>query len=620
MRLRAEFVLVAMLAVLGMAASAGAQEKEYSPPVADPIPRQVYWGDLHLHTNNSADAYSLGTRHLTPAEAYRFALGEEMTAENGVKVKLARPLDFLAVSDHGEYLGVFARIQAGDPEILKTAIGKRWHGYMQAGENMKMFNEFVAILRGTEEEGIPEDQVRSIWRQVGAAADQFNNPGHFTAFVAYEFTSAPQGNNLHRVVIFGDGAEHTDKTLPFSSIDSEDPEKLWAYLENYEKSTGGRVLAIAHNGNGSNGLMFSPKTFGGMPLTRGYAQTRSRWEPLYEATQVKGDGETHPFVSPDDEFADYETWDDGNLGITAPKENWMLQYEYARSALREGLRHEAELGINPFKVGLVGSTDSHNGMTAVEENNFFGKFVDSEPSPERTSNRMATRMWPNWTLASSGLAAVWAKENTRTALFDAMKRKETYATTGSRITVRFFGGWSYEAKDVARPDYAEIGYRKGVPMGGDLANAPKGAPARFMVLAAKDPDGANLDRIQVVKGWLDGAGKTHEKVYDVALSDGRKVDPKTGKAPPVGSTVDVADASYTNTIGEPVLATVWTDPEFDPALRAFYYVRVLEIPTPRWTAYDARFYGLKLPPEVPMVTQDRAYTSPIWYTPTGKGS
>ncbi|MGE0668836.1 MAG: DUF3604 domain-containing protein [Sphingomonadales bacterium] len=611
---------IASLVLLCGIGSAAAVEREYSPPVVDPIPRQVFWGDTHLHTSNSADAYSLGTKHLSPEEAYRFARGETVIAENGMKVRLRKPLDFLAVTDHAEYLGVFARIQAEDPGLLSTEVGKRWHGYLKAGQNMKMFDEFgrarsVGAKGVQPSDAIPEEQVRAIWHSVADVAERFNQPGRFTAFTGYEWSSNPQGNNLHRVVLFADGPDTTGKVVPFSSMDSEDPEALWDYLAAYETRTGGQAFAIAHNGNVSNGLMFSPKTLKGQPLSRRYAEMRARWEPLYEATQVKGDGEAHPFLSPDDEFADYETWDDGNIGMSAAKQDWMLQYEYARAGLKEGLRHEAGLGANPFKVGLIGSTDSHTGMSTTEEDNFFGKFLESEPSPERTKNKMATRMWPNSSIVASGLAAVWAKENTRAALFDAMKRKETYATTGSRITVRFFGGWTYEAKDVTRPDYAEIGYRKGVPMGGDLANAPKGASARFMVLAAKDPDGANLDRIQVVKGWLDAKGETHEKVFDVALSDGRKVDPKTGKAPPVGSTVDVADASYTNTIGEPVLATVWTDPDFDPALRAFYYVRVLEIPTPRWTAYDARFYGLKLPPEVPMVTQDRAYTSPIWYTP-----
>jgi hypothetical protein len=596
-------------------------KEPYSPPVAHPIPREVYWGDTHLHTNNSADAYSLGTKHLSPEDAYRFARGETVTAENGMKVRLSRPLDFLAVSDHSEYLGVFARIESEDPGILATEVGRRWHGYFKAGENMKMFDEFgrarqEGATKGVRpEDAVPEEQMRSIWQSVGQVADRFNTPGLFTAFVAYEWTSNPQGNNLHRVVLFADGPEKTDEILPFSSMDSEDPEALWDFLASYERKTGGQVLAIAHNGNLSNGLMFPPKTSEGQPLTRDYAEMRARWEPLYEATQVKGDGEAHPFLSPDDEFADYETWDEGNIGMSVDKEDWMLQYEYARSGLKEGLRHEAKLGANPFKFGLVGSTDGHNGMTTVDEDNFFGKFLESEPSPERTQNKMATRMWPNALIVASGLAGVWATENTREALFAAMKRRETYATTGPRMMVRFFGGWHYEEKDVFRSDYAEVGYSKGVPMGGDLTQAPEGESPRFMILAAKDPEGANLDRVQVVKGWLDGSGVLQEKVYDVALSDDRVVDPRTGKAPSVGNTVKLEEATYTNTIGVPQLAVVWSDPDFDPAERAFYYVRVIEIPKPRWTAYDAKYFGVEIPEGVPMTTQDRAYTSPIWYTP-----
>lgn len=421
------------------------------------------------------------------------------------------------------------------------------------------------------------------------------------------------GDNLHRVVLFRDGASKATRQAPFSAQDSSNPEDLWAALQRYEAATGGKVLAIPHNGNLSNARMFLPRMSDGNPFTLSYARMRARWEPVVEVTQSKGDGETHPALSPTDEFADFERWDESNILRTARKQPGMLRYEYARTVLGEGLAQEAKLAANPFKFGMIGSTDQHTGLSTTTEDNFFGKLKESEPSPDRYRKMLAT--WNNWRLSASGLTAAWARENTREAIFDAFKRREVYATTGSRIQVRLFGGWDYRESDVLRPDYATIGYRKGVPMGGDLMRAPAGKVPRFMVTASKDPDEANLDRIQIIKGWLDAKGQTHEKIYDVALSDGRKVDPRTGKAPRVGSTVNVGDASYTNTIGAPELAVVWTDPDFDPAERAFYYARVIEIPKPRWTAYDAKFFKLTMPKQVPRITQDRAYTSPIWYTP-----
>jgi hypothetical protein len=388
----------------------------------------------------------------------------------------------------------------------------------------------------------------------------------------------------------------------------------------YEEKSGGDVLAIAHNGNLSNGRMFPViESFTGKPVDREYAEGRVRWEPLYEATQIKGDGETHPFLSPNDEFAGFERWDKGNLDLSEAKRPEMLEFEYVRAALKNGLRLERDLGANPYKFGLVGSTDAHTGLAAVEEENFFGKTSSSEPSPTRAMHPFAQnagRTIMGWEQTSSGYAAVWATENTREALFDAMERRETYATTGPRMVVRFFGGWDFEATDAQTRSPGAVGYAKGVPMGGDLREAPAGKAPAFLVAALKDPIGANLDRIQVVKGWLDGDGRVQEKVYDIAWSDGRQ--PGTdGKLPAVGSTVDVANATWTNTIGDPELIAVWTDPDFDPALRAFYYARVIEIPTPRWTAYDAKRFGVTMPPEAPMTTQERAYTSPIWYTPAG---
>jgi hypothetical protein len=386
----------------------------------------------------------------------------------------------------------------------------------------------------------------------------------------------------------------------------------------YEEKTGGHVLAIAHNGNLSNGRMFPIiESFTGKPVDRDYAGTRAFRERLYEVTQIKGDGETHPFISPNDEFANFERWDKGNLDLTELKKPEMLESEYARSALRNGLKLEQELGVNPYKFGMIGSTDAHTGLSAIDDDNFWGKTSSSEPSPERSTHPFikttkATIM--GWEQTSSGYAGVWATDNTREALFDAMQRKEVYATTGPRMIVRFFGGWDFEPNDANTRNPAIIGYGKGVPMGGDLMKAPAGKRPTFLVAALKDPTGANIDRIEIIKGWLDSGGQTHEKIYDVAWSGDRKPDAK-GKLPSVGDTVDVANATYTNTIGATELIKVWKDPEFDPSQRAFYYVRVLEIATPRWTAYDAKYFGVKMPPEVPMKVQERAYTSPIWYTP-----
>jgi hypothetical protein len=418
------------------------------------------------------------------------------------------------------------------------------------------------------------------------------------------------------VVIYKDGAELAGQLPPFSGQDSLDPRELWKALAAYEAQTGGEVMAIAHNGNLSNGMMFPDSSVDGKPINRAYAELRARWEPIYEVTQVKGDGESHPTLSPDDEFADFENWDWDNIGRSQKKEDWMLPHEYARGALKLGLAHEKTLSVNPFKFGLIGSTDGHNSISTTQEDNFFGKFPESQPGPARMENAMAANaLWQNWNIVASGYAAIWARENTRDALFNAMKRREVYATTGSRITVRFFGGWEYESDDLDQPTYLDVGYGKGVPMGGDLSQAPKNTAPTFMVVAGKDPDGANLDRVQVIKGWLGRDGTLAEQVYDVAWAGDRQPDATTGKLPAVGTTVDLENASFDNSIGAADLAAVWTDPDFDPRERAFYYVRVLEIPRPRWTAYDARFFDLKPPDEIPMVIQDRAYTSPIWYTP-----
>ncbi len=407
-------------------------------------------------------------------------------------------------------------------------------------------------------------------------------------------------------------------TLP--PLGSDNPVELWKWMAATEQKTGSEVLAIAHNGNLSNGRMFPVIEAFGKKIDKDYAQTRARWEPLYETTQTKGTGEAHPFLSPNDEFANFEIWDKGNLDGTVAKTKDMLEFEYARSALKNGLVLEEELGTNPYKFGLIGSSDAHTGLAAMEEDNFFGKTAPQEPSPERLTkaffdNAKTGIKIMDWEVGASGYAAVWATENTREAIFDAMKRRETYATTGPRMAVRFFGGWDFEPADASNRLPAAIGYAKGVPMGGDLSRAPQGKAPTFLVAALKDTIGANLDRIQIVKGWLGADGKTQERVYDVAVSGGRKIDADGRCKTPVGNSVDVANATWTNTIGAPELISVWKDPQFDAKQRAFYYARVLEIPTPRWTAYDVKRFGNKALQGTTMVLQERAYTAPIWYTP-----
>jgi hypothetical protein len=603
-------------------------QRHFSPYAGRNFPTEVYWGDTHLHTGLSMDAGAFGAR-LTPADAYRFARGEELTSSTGLQVKLSRPLDFLVVADHSDNMGFFPRLFAGDPEMLADPTGKRWYDMVQAGGQSGVQAAIEVIVAFSQNQfppalaSLPGSRAyRAAWEEMIDAAEDYNDPGEFTAFIGYEWTSNTGGNNLHRVVIFRDGDQQARVVEPLTTLKpmgSDDPRDLWNWMSSYEDKTGGQVLAIAHNGNLSNGIMFPIRdSFTGRRFDRQYAETRMRWEPLYEATQIKGDGEAHPLLSPNDEFADYETWDKGNLDLSVPKETDMLQYEYARSALQIGLQLEQQLGVNPYKFGMIGSTDSHTGLATAEEENFFGKHSGTEPSPVRYKHPMAETpngRYESWDMVGSGYAAVWATENTREALFDAMMRRETYATTGPRMLVRFFGGWEFSEADAQNRLPANLGYTKGVPMGADLPPAPAGAAApTFLVAALKDPLSGNLDRIQIVKGWLDDDGNRNEKVYDVAWSGDRQVG-SDGMLPPVGNTVDVANATWTNTIGAPELITAWTDPDFDPDVPAVYYARVIEIPTPRWTAYEAYRFGITLPDGVPMVTQERAYTSPIWYTP-----
>ncbi|MCZ6666513.1 MAG: DUF3604 domain-containing protein [Gammaproteobacteria bacterium] len=590
-------------------------KKEYSPFIDDHFPTRPLFGDTHIHTSWSADAGLTGAT-LGPDTAYRVSRGETVTSHEGWKVKLHRPLDWVVVADHAENLGIADFIRRSDAICLANETCKRWHDMNRAGKGYDAFLEFVRDIT-TDQINEPR-MVEAVWSRVIENADKYYEPGVFSTFTGFEWSPHFEGDNMHRVVIFRDGAERTTQVYPFSSHNSIDPEDLWAYMADYEAKTGGRVLTLAHNGNLSNGKMFDTKTWTGGRLTRDYAVMRSTYEPIYEVTQIKGDGETHPLLSPDDTFADFERMDKGNIMGFVAKTPEMLPKEYARSALMEGLRQEEKLGANPFKFGMVGSTDAHTALPTTREDNFFGKAPFAEPSATRYEHPIVKAPNPELSIlvkdsGASGLAAVWARENTRESIWDAMKRREVYATTGSRIAVRVFGGWNFTADEVERADFAREGYDRGVPMGGDLTNAPDGKAPSFMIRALRDPDNANLDRVQVIKGWLD-SGDVHERIYDVACSDGRAITNRRCESA-VGSTVDLSGPSYTNTIGDPLLTAHWVDPDFDPDQRAFYYVRVIEIPKPRWTAYDAAFFNVTMPDDVAMTVQDRAYTSPIWYTP-----
>ena len=601
----------------------------YSPYANRELPVQVYFGDTHVHTALSADAGGAGTK-LLPRDAYRLARGEQITSNTGQPVRLSLPLDFYMITDHSDGMGAITDIIGGAPNVLADEQGRRFHeGFTSpnAQDRADAARELTSKFGAGEISDVLNYQpgnpaYANVWKDLVAASEEFNEPGTFTTFAAYEWTSFEAARTLHRNVIFRDGPDKTLQVVPYTTsppTGSNNPRDLWAWLDNYESETGGRVLAIPHNGNLSNGWMFPmQEDFAeGAPLDAAYAEARQRFERLYEATQYKGDSEAHPVLSPEDQFADFGTWDYGTGDATQAKTPDMLPGDYARSGLKRGLALEAKLGVNPFKFGLLGATDTHVGMTTVQEDNYFSKYPIEEPSPERLTS--VNTKFPDGSPAvtgpmfqAAGLTAVWAEENTRPAIWDAMHRRETYATTGPRMRVRMFGGWGFEKSDATRRDLAQVGYAKGVPMGGDLPSG-KGAPS-FLLYALRDPDGANLDRIQIIKGWLDKRGEQQEKVYDVVWSDDR-VPGADGKLPAVGNTVDLSIPSWTNTIGAAELGSVWQDPDFDASERAFYYARVIEIPTPRWTAYDAVRFKVDIPDNAEVIAQERAYTSPIWYTP-----
>ncbi|MDX1332211.1 MAG: DUF3604 domain-containing protein [Robiginitalea sp.] len=603
--------------------------KAYSPYAMRSFPDNVYWGDTHLHTRLSPDAGLMGNT-LGLEEAYRFARGEEVVSSTGQPVRLSRPLDWLVIADHSDMMGFAEDLARGAPNIQAYPDGKRWYEGLQAGGQKSTeaaLDLITNFAQGTISEGLVKEYspgsniYGSVWQRVVDAAEKYNDPGTFTAIIGFEWTSLVKGNNLHRNVLLRDNGNRALQVMPMVTqkpVGSTDPLDLYDWMENYESKTGGSALAIAHNGNLSNGMMFPiDAQYTGKAIDANYVGLRSKWEPLYEWTQIKGDGETHPLLSPEDEFADYETWDFGNLDLTETKTDAMLPKEYAREALKNGLLLETRLGTNPYKFGAVGSTDSHTSLAAIEEDNYFGKATSAEPSPRRMQHpfmKTEKGIVEGYELTASGYTGVWAQENTRESIWDAMNRKEVYATTGPRMIVRFFGGWTFTEDDLKSRAPAFRGYEKGVPMGGDLRPSDGNKAPNFMVYALRDPIGANLDRIQIVKGWLDADGNTHEKVYNVAWSGDRKAD-RNGKIKPVGNTVDIANATWYNTIGASELATVWTDPDFDPSLKAFYYARVLEIPTPRWVVYDAFRYGIDIPKGAETTGQERAYTSPIWYNP-----
>ncbi len=599
---------------------------------------QLYWGDTHLHTSYSFDAFLNKNQSADPDTAYRWAKGQPVIHPyTRAKVQIGTPLDFLVVSDHAEGMGLMRAIKNETQELEELGFFAsiyRWLALksirtaQKDGTGMDIFNGFlptkaqnpgsdpVADPANTHYDtvlGNPDKTTVTAWGEIVDAAERHNQPGKFTAILGWEWSSVPTGANLHRVVFTPNGAEQAAQYMPYGSDQSQYPEDLWAWLDKTSKESGSEFIAIPHNSNVSKGYMFPEVTLKGQPITVNYAQTRMAWEPVVEVTQIKGDSETHPQLSPNDEFADFENY--GFYLQKTPEKAKFTKGDFVRSGLKRGLEIEEKIGVNPYKFGVIGSTDSHTGLSSAEEDNFWGKFAhDSTPQTKRKDIIGGTKA-TGWNMSASGLAAVWATENTRQGIFDAFKRREVYATSGPRIQVRMFAGWGFDDKALQAENMAHYGYQQGVPMGGDLArphNSNK--KIEFLIRATKDPVGANLDRVQVVKGWLDNKGMSHEKVFNVAWSDKRMLD-KTGKLTAVGDTVSREDASYTNTIGSTELATIWKDPEFNQNQRAFYYVRVLQIPTPRHSLYDGIALQMGAPEEGPAVIQERAYTSSVWYTP-----
>ena len=615
--------------------TAAALSLAVTSPAAFAADTELLWGDTHLHTSYSFDAYLNTNYTADPDTAYRYAKGlPVVNPGHRGRVQIDTPLDFLVVADHAVMLGGMRHIvDKGIPtegmglwERARAWYAQRWiRGIVENDEGMSAFASFLPEPMSVEEAaatplnpGIPgaAAMARTGWQETIAVTDSHNEPGTFTSFIGWEWSSIPAGANMHRVVFTPNGADVAGQFQPFSTADSAYPEDLWAWLDETSTTTGAEFVAIPHNSNISKGYMFSETSLRSEPYTALTARTRMEWEPVAEITQFKGDSETHPRFSPDDEFADFEPYTH-YIQQDAP-EYAPSRGDYVRSGMLTGLEIESQIGVNPFQVGVIGSTDSHTGLASAEETNFWGKFPrDTTPEGKMAGWRTsADGGGPNgWSMSASGLAAVWAEENTRESIFAAFKRREVYGTTGPRIAVRFFGGWGFDDTAADADNLAAIGYEGGVPMGGDLTNAPEGQAPRFLIRATKDPMSGNLDRVQVVKGWLGADGSAREQVYDVVWSDERTVG-ADGKLPAVGNTVDVATGQYENSIGAPELSAVWEDPEFDATQNAFYYARVLEIPTPRHSLLDA--IALNMPVEEtghPATIQERAYSSAIWYKP-----
>lgn len=583
--------------------------------------KALLWGDTHLHTSYSFDAFLFMNRTADPDTAYRYAKGLPVVHPyHRARIQIETPLDFLVVSDHAELTSVPLRVFEGDEKMLQTTFGQQAAQLIREGRGDEIFSRIVAQANSGDRSMFSDlygEEIRQVpWHEIADIADRHNEPHKFTALIGWEWSSLPDAANLHRIIFMDQGAAAARKFLPYSSTESERPEDLWAWLERTSAAVNAEFIAIPHNMNISKGRMFALQDSDGKPLDAAYAKTRIRWEPVAEVTQIKGDSETHSLLSPNDEFADFETY--RFLIDTRPDTDHtepVTPGDYARSALMRGLELENSIGVNPYKFGMIGSTDSHTSMASAEENNFHGK-MPLDSVPERKSEpRIGKQGAAGWDMSAQGLAAVWAEENTRAAIVAAFKRKEVYATTGTRIQLRFFGGWKFRAADARAKNLAARGYKKGVPMGAELGVAPRGKAPSFLLQAARDPKGANLDRIQIVKGWIDANGKAAEKVYDVAVSGERQPD-ADGNLPAVGSTVDLQRAAYSNDIGAAQLAATWTDPDFDPQRHAFYYARVIEIPTPRHSLFDAVAMKIEHEKDRPATIQERAYSSPVWYSPS----
>jgi hypothetical protein len=606
---------------------------------AEPV-KNVYFGDTHLHSSYSFDAFLNNNHSADPDTAYRWAKGQPVIHPyNRARVQIDTPLDFLVVSDHAEMLGVMRAVH--EDNFIKEDLGwignvKRWYSFwlmnraIDSNTGLQFFSQFLpqnpTIESHSDPVQHPDNNISDLaifgdtsktsilaWHDIVETAERHNDPGTFTSLLGWEWSSIPMGANLHRIVISPDGAEKGKQFLPYGSDQSQYPEDLWQWLDETQQQTGARFLAIPHNSNISKGYMFDDTTLRGDPITAEYARRRMQWEPVVEVTQIKGDSETRSDFSPEDEFADFENYD---YYIQVGKKNdyKASAADYIRPALKRGLSIGQQVGVNPYKFGLIGSTDAHTGLSTSEEGNFWGKMA-SDSTPE-TKERLGVQMRSNgWNMSASGIAAVWAKENTREALYAAFKRKEVYATSGPRLRVQMFAGWDFPEGAESSESFSVIGSQFGVPMGGDLtAGDNDGKAPVFLLRAVKDPLGANLDRLQVVKGWIDSAGQQQEKVYNVAWSDDRQLD-ASGNLSPVGNTVNLSSGRYDNSIGQPEFSLRWTDPDFDPQQSAFYYVRVLQIPTPRNGLLDSLALELDEPPRGAKTIQERAYSSPIWYQP-----